>query len=148
MDSVIRVAVIYLFLLIVFRLSGKRTLAEADTFDLLTLLIISETTQQAMVDHDHSIINAVILITTLIGMTIVMAHLARRFEFFGKVVDDVPELIVENGKPLADRMKRSRLDEKDVLEAARELQGLERMDQIKYAVLERTGEISIIPYAK
>ena len=148
MDSVIRVAVIYVFLLVVFRLSGKRTLAEADTFDLLTLLIISETTQQAMVDHDHSITNAVILITTLTGMTVLMAALSRRFPSFGKLVDDVPEIIVENGKPLTERMKRSRLDEHDVLEAARELQGLERLDQIKYAVLEKSGEISIVPYAK
>ena len=148
MDSVIRVVVIYVFLLVVFRLSGKRTLAEADTFDLLTLLIISETTQQAMVDHDHSITNAVILITTLTGMTVLMAALSRRFPSFGKLVDDVPEIIVENGKPLTERMKRSRLDEHDVLEAARELQGLERLDQIKYAVLEKSGEISIVPYAK
>ena len=146
MDSVIRVVVIYVFLLIVFRLSGKRTLAEADTFDLLTLLIISETTQQAMVDHDHSITNAMILIVTLVGMTIGLSLLKQRLPWFGKVIDDVPLIIVKEGKPLKDRMNRSRVDEQDVLEAARELRGLARMDQIKYAILERTGDISIIPY--
>ena len=54
-------------------------------------------------------------------------------------------VIVEDGKPLKDRMERARVDESDVLVAARERQGLERLDQIRYAVLERTGEISIIP---
>jgi uncharacterized membrane protein YcaP (DUF421 family) len=57
----------------------------------------------------------------------------------------VPLVLVENGEVLSDRMRRARIDEEDVLQAARERQGLESMDQIKYAVLERTGEISIIP---
>jgi uncharacterized membrane protein YcaP (DUF421 family) len=146
MDSVIRVIVIYFFLLIVFRLAGKRTLAEADTFDLLTLLIISETTQQAMVDHDHSVTNAMLLITTLVGMSIGLSLLRQWLPSFGKVVDDVPLVIVRDGKPLKDRMRRSRVEEQDVLESARELRGLERLDQIKYAILERTGSISIIPF--
>lgn len=54
-------------------------------------------------------------------------------------------MIVEEGRPLKDRMAKARVDEDDILTAARQLQGLERMDQIKYAVLERSGGISIIP---
>jgi uncharacterized membrane protein YcaP (DUF421 family) len=99
-----------------------------------------------MVDHDHSIINAMVLITTLVGMTIALSLLKQWLPFFGKVVDDVPLVIVRDGKPLKDRMNRSRVDEQDILESARELRGLERMDQIKYAILERTGTISIVPY--
>jgi uncharacterized membrane protein YcaP (DUF421 family) len=57
----------------------------------------------------------------------------------------VPLVVVENGQPLRDRMNKARIDEDDVLTAARQLQGLERMEQIKYAVLERNGGISIIP---
>jgi uncharacterized membrane protein YcaP (DUF421 family) len=57
----------------------------------------------------------------------------------------VPLVIVENGKLLKDRMEKARVDEADILEKARELQGLERLDQIKYAVVERSGGISIIP---
>lgn len=147
MDSVIRVAVVYFFLLIVFRLAGKRSLAEADTFDLVTLLIISETTQQAMVDHDHSVTNAFILITTLVGLDIAISFIKQWSPKLERLIDNVPLVIVEHGKPLTERMSKSRVDEQDVLEAARELRGLERMDQIKYAVLERTGSISIIPYS-
>jgi uncharacterized membrane protein YcaP (DUF421 family) len=61
------------------------------------------------------------------------------------VIDGVPIIIVADGKPLKDRMAMERVDEEDILGAARERQGLERMDQIKYAVLERSGGISIIP---
>lgn len=59
----------------------------------------------------------------------------------------MPLVIVEDGKPLKDRMDKARVDEDDVLTAARELQGLARMEQIKYAVLKRSGGISIIPAA-
>lgn len=62
-----------------------------------------------------------------------------------RFIDGVPLVIVENGKPLKDLMNKARVDDEDVLVAAREHHGLERMDQIKYAVLERSGGISIIP---
>ena len=65
--------------------------------------------------------------------------------WLAKWVDDVPLIIVEHGRPLKERMDKERIDEDDVLNAARERFGLERLDQIKYAVLERSGGISIIP---
>ena len=68
MESIIRALVVYLFLFLVFRLSGKRTLSQATPFELVLLLIISETTQQAMVDGDHSVINCAILVLTLVVM--------------------------------------------------------------------------------
>jgi uncharacterized membrane protein YcaP (DUF421 family) len=63
------------------------------------------------------------------------------------MIEGVPLVIVEDGRMLDDRMRWARIDAEDVLQAARERQGLERLEQIKYAVLERTGEISIIPKA-
>ena len=69
----------------------------------------------------------------------------RRSPRIEKLLEDEPLIIVEDGRPLLERMKKVRVDEEDVLIAARILQGLERMDQIKYAVLERNGGISIIP---
>jgi uncharacterized membrane protein YcaP (DUF421 family) len=68
-----------------------------------------------------------------------------RYPSFERWIDGLPVIVVENGKALTDRMKRLRLDEDDVMEAARELQGLERLEQIKYAVVERSGRITIVP---
>ncbi len=62
-----------------------------------------------------------------------------------KLIDDVPLVLVEDGRPIKERLEKARVDEGDILSSARELQGLERMDQIKYAVLERSGGISVIP---
>jgi uncharacterized membrane protein YcaP (DUF421 family) len=145
MDSVIRGLIVYFLLLVVFRLSGTRTLAQTTSFDLVLLLIISETTQQAMVNGDHSLTNAFLLILTLVGASIVLSHLKPRFPALEQWLDGTPFLIVENGRLHRDRMRRARVDESDVMEAARSLQGLERLDQIKHAVLERNGSITIVP---
>jgi uncharacterized membrane protein YcaP (DUF421 family) len=145
MDAVMRAVAIYFFLLIVFRLAGQRTLANLTTFDFVLLLVIAEATQQGLLGEDFSVTNAFLVIVTLIGIDIGLSLLKNRFLALDKLLEGVPLVIVVDGKPLKDRMERARVDESDVLVAARERQGLERLDQIRYAVLERTGEISIIP---
>ena len=145
MESVLRATVIYVFLLVVFRIAGKRSLAQITTFDFILLLIIGEATQQALLGDDYSVVNACIVIATLILLEIVLSHVAARFPMFDRAVEGLPLVVVDNGKLLKDRLKRERLDESEILAAARELHGLERMDDIKYAVLERSGGITIIP---
>jgi uncharacterized membrane protein YcaP (DUF421 family) len=145
MDSVIRAAIVYIVLLVLFRLAGKRTLAEVTTFDFVLLLIISEATQQAMVDGDNSMTNSLLLVSTLVGLNILMSELKQRFKKIERVLDGMPLLIVEHGHPLHDRMAKERVDINDVLDAARETHGIETLEEIKYAVLERNGKISIVP---
>lgn len=145
MDSVIRATIVYIVLLVLFRLSGKRTLAQVTTFDFVLLLIISEATQQALVDGDNSMTNAFLLVSTLVGLNILFSEIKQRFKAAEHVLDGAPLLLVEHGNPLHDRMQKERVDVDDVLDAAREGHGLERLEQIKYAVLERNGKISIIP---
>lgn len=145
MDAVLRALAIYIVLLLLFRISGRRTLSELTTFDFILLLVIGEATQQAMVGDDFSLTNAAIVIGTLLVLDIGLSLLKVRVPFIGKITEGVPMVIVENGQPLQERMKKARIDESDILQSARQSQGLERMDQIKYAVLEVSGSISIIP---
>jgi uncharacterized membrane protein YcaP (DUF421 family) len=145
MDSVLRGGAIYITLLILFRFLGKRSLAQITTFDFVLLLIISEATQQAMLGEDNSFTNGVIIIVTLMLMDVLLSLIKQRFQTVDKIIEGVPTILVENGQVIEECMKRSRVDVEDILESARELQGLERMEQIKYAVLERSGKISIIP---
>jgi uncharacterized membrane protein YcaP (DUF421 family) len=145
MESIIRAAIVYGFLLIVFRLSGKRTLSEATAFDLVLLLIISETTQQAMVDSDHSMTNGALLILTLVTLDVLLSLAKQWFPKLDPVLDGMAVILIRDGNVLKDRLNRERVDQADILEAAREQLGLEDLDQIKLAVLERSGQISIIP---
>lgn len=148
MDSVIRPLVIYIILLVIFRISGKRTLSNMSSFDMVLLLIISETVQEALLDNDRSLTHAIILIITLIMTDVVISVIKQKFKRVEKILEGTPTIIVEHGKLLKDRMDRARIGEDEILEAARELQGLERIDQIKYAVLEKSGGITIIPKEK
>jgi uncharacterized membrane protein YcaP (DUF421 family) len=145
MDAVLRAFAVFFFLLLLFRVSGKRSVSEVTTFDFVLLLIIAETTQQALLGQDYSLTNAFVAIATLIALDIGLSLLKRRFPRLDFLLEDAPLVIVVDGRPIEDRMQRSRIDESDVLEAARRLQGLERMDQIKYAVLERHGGITVVP---
>jgi uncharacterized membrane protein YcaP (DUF421 family) len=145
MNPVIRGIIIYLFLLIVFRFMGKRSLASITTFDFVVLLIISEVIQNAFVGEDFSLTNGLLLIATLMGMDVILSLLKAKFKSFDRVAESVPLIIVEHGQLLNERMKKSGVEVDDIMQAARTLQGLERIDQIKYAVLEKDGHISIIP---
>lgn len=145
MESVIRALVIYFVLLVLLRITGKRALSQITTFDFVVLLIISEATQQGLIGDDFSITTALLLVTTLIAADTLLSKVKTWFPLVDRWLDSLPVIVAQDGKFLKDRMKQERVDTKDVLESARELQGLEAIEQIKYAVLERSGTISIIP---
>ena len=145
MDSVLRALAVYVFLLVVVRITGRRALAEMTGFDFILLLIISEAVQQGMLDGADSLTNAFLVVLTLVGADIGLSLLKERSRRLEKLLDGVPTVIVADGRPLAEVMQRARVDEADVLQAARQQQGLARLDQIQYAILERTGGITVIP---
>ena len=148
MNPVIRGIIIYIFLLLIFRIMGKRSLSETTTFDAVLLLIISEVTQQALVGEDFSLTTSAVLICTLMGTDLIFTLLKKWSPIFGKMTEGAPLLIVNDGKPLRKRMDKTKVDDDDILRAARLNFGLHKMDQIKYAVLEKDGTITIIPYNK
>ena len=145
MDAVLRALTIYLILLVIFRLSGKRGLSEVTTFDFILLLIISKATQNALLGNDYSVTNAFIVIVTLVTIDVVLSMVTSRSTKVEKLLSDVPTIVVDDGRVLDDRMAKLRMSVDDILEQARVAHGLERLDQIKYAVVERNGVVSIIP---
>lgn len=144
MDAVIRAVVIYTFVLIIIRAAGKRTLGQMTNFDFVLLMIISEATQQALMGaDDYSITHAVLVIGTLVGLDILVSLVKQRWPKVEKWVEGTPLVLIENGEPIQAHMDHARVDLMDLLAAAR-ANGLERLEQVKYAVLERNGSISII----
>ncbi|RRV03774.1 DUF421 domain-containing protein [Pseudomonas sp. v388] len=145
MDSVLRAAVMYLMLMILFKIAGRRSLADLNTFDFVLLLIIGEATQQALLGDDFSITNSVLIIATLIAIDVGFSQLKQRSKRVALLLDGGPTVIVENGQPLLRRMKKARITEADIMESARSNQGIASMSDIRYAIIERNGTISIIP---
>ena len=144
MDTILRAAFVYLFLLIIFRVAGKRALGQITTFDLVLTLIISEAVQQAMIDNDNSITNATLLVITLVALNIAFSLLKQRSPAIDRWVEGRPVVILERGKFLHEPMMKERVDEQTILESAREDHGLRGRDDIDYAVVEPDGHISII----
>lgn len=144
MDMVFRALAIYLFLVIVFKVAGRRALLQMTSFDLILLLIISEATQQALLGEDFSITGAMITITTLVVVDIIFGLLKKYFSTVENILDGTPVILVENGVPLADKLKKVDVSCDDILVSARQNHGITELKKIKYAILERNGHISII----
>jgi len=143
---VVRAVAIYFIMLLLMRVSGKRQLAQLTAFDVILLLIISEAVQQALLGNDDfSLTAGIVLVTTLIALDIAMSLVKQWFPPAELVLDGAPVVLLDHGKLMKDRMDAERVDEGDILEAARDKFGLERLDQIRYAILEKTGSISIVP---
>ena len=145
MDAILRALAVYFILMILFRIAGRRTFTELTPFDFVLLLIIGETTQQALLGEDFSVTNAFLLILTLLMIDVGMSLLRQRSATLNRLVEGVPTVLVENGRPIQALLAKARVREEEILEAARRLHGLERMEQIKFAVLEVSGGITIIP---
>jgi uncharacterized membrane protein YcaP (DUF421 family) len=139
---------VYGTLLVLFRLTGNRSLGQISTFDFVLLLIISEAIQNGMVGNNYSLTNAFVLVVTLVVIDVGLSLVKQRSPALDKWLEGTPIVVVDHGRPLRERMKRARVAEDDVLTAARVRHGLERLEQVKYAVVERSGEISIIPREK
>jgi len=148
MDSVIKAIVVFFVLWAIIRISGRRTLGEMTAFDFILFLIIGGSTQRAITGQDYSLTNALILVATFVVIEIALSLLELKSPTLRRVLNAAPTLLVENGRPMTGRMRHARVTEGNILESARRLHGLERMDQIKFAILEATGEITIVPAAR
>ena len=145
MDSVVKAVVVYLVLWLVIRSTGRRTLGQLTVFDLILFMIIGGSTGRALMGQDYSLTNAFLVIATFVVMDVAVSFVERDLPGVGRILKGVPTIVVENGHVLRGRLRRARITEEEVLESARRRHGLERIDDIKYAILEPSGEISIIP---
>ena len=145
MDSVIKATVVFFVLWAIIRVSGRRTLGEMTAFDFVLFMIIGGSTQRAITGQDYSLMNALLLVATFVTLDVALSILELNSPFFRRVLNAMPMILVENGYPMTERMQRARITPDNILASARRLHGLERIDQIKFAILEATGEITIVP---
>lgn len=145
MDMILRAGAMYLIVWALLRFSGRRTMSEMTTFDFVLLLICGEATQQALLAEDFSITNAAGVVLSLVFIDRVVTTFRARSQSFERIVEGLPIVIFSGGTLLKDRLDNERINEDDILHEARRSQGIMSLDEIKYAVLEPSGGISIIP---
>lgn len=143
--SVARATLIYLAMLILFRVAGKRTLSDVTTFDFILLLIISESIQTGLTEPAPALVNSLMLVITLVSLNILLSVFKQRWPRVERIVEGFPVLIFSRGKPHRDVMSRERVGEEDIMHAARSAHGLRSLEEVEFAILETSGGISVIP---
>lgn len=134
----------YCFLVFIVRIVGRRPGKQITPFEFVLIFFLGGLTLTPMVGNDHSMINAACTIFT-IGIThFAIAWIKLKSPAFGRFVDGTPLVLLNKGQWEYKTMKKMRIQDDDVMAMARD-QGLSRLEQIDYAVLERNGEISVIP---
>ena len=145
MEMILRAVAIYLILLVVFKIAGRRALLQMTSFDLILLLIISEATQQALLGNDFSVTGAMLTIVTLVVIDMLFGVLKKYIHGAKSVLDGSPVILVSHGELQNDKLKKVDVSCDDILVSARQNHGITELKEIKYAILERNGHISIIP---
>jgi uncharacterized membrane protein YcaP (DUF421 family) len=143
-EVMVRTAVIYFGLLLAMRVAGKREVGQMKPFDLVTLLIISNAVQNAMVGPDTSLVGGLTAAFVILLLNRFVSVLRRHYALAGRIFEGSPTLIVYDGHFVSAHMRYEHLEEADVMQAMRE-HGVESLCDVKSAVLEVDGSISIIP---
>ena len=144
METVIRVGLIYLVILVGMRLLGKRELSQLTPLELVTLMLIPEIVSQSMIGEDFSITNGVIGITTLFSLVFVTSLLKQKSTRVERILEGAPALLVERGRFLEEGLNKERITPDEVFGEMHK-SGLEYLEQVKWAILETDGKISIVP---
>jgi uncharacterized membrane protein YcaP (DUF421 family) len=143
-DIVLRSIVIFVFIWVLMRLLGRRELSKLEPFDLIVLVVIGDLVQQGVTQQDLSVTGAVLAVGTIGLLTLVFSWASWRFPRVRPALDGSPVVLVEDGKPLADNMRRERITIEEIAAQAR-LSRIDSLDKIRWAVLETGGAISFIP---
>lgn len=144
LELVVRSVVVYAIFLVALRVSGKRELGQFTLFDFAAVLLAANALQPAMTGPDASLPGAVVILVSLFALNRLVAMARRRFMTVRRLLDVPPTILAKNGEWLPDALASEDLDDED-LEAALREHGLDRVSDVKLAVLEHDGSISVVP---
>jgi uncharacterized membrane protein YcaP (DUF421 family) len=139
-EKILRPVLVYVFLIIGLRLAGKRELAQLNPFDLVVLLTLSNTVQNAIIGEDNSVTGGLIGATTLLLVNYVLVRFVSRHESLERFVEGDPDVLIEQGRLKHDCLKKEAITVAELLGAAHK-QGFSGLDEIDRAVLEPSGSI-------
>lgn len=143
LDKIIRAAAVYVFLLVAFRLTGKRQLGQMSSFDLVVLLIISNIVQNAMIGPDNSITGGFIGAATIFVLNYGVARLVVAEKRVERLIEGAPTVLIHNGKVIEPNLRHELLT-RDELMAALRRQGILAVEDVRVALLEETGAITAV----
>jgi len=144
-EKIFRSAAIYFFLLIAFRLTGKRQVGQLTPFDLVLLLLISNVVQNAVIGNDNSLTGGIIGAITILALNRVVVEITYRSKRLRRILETSPTILIHNGKVLHTNLSRERITMDELLAALRR-NGVTDPLHVRMAILEDNGGISVIPH--
>jgi uncharacterized membrane protein YcaP (DUF421 family) len=146
-EKVLRAGVVYIFLLIAFRLTGKRQVGQMTTFDLVVVLVISNVLQNAMIGADNSVAGGILGAAVILIVNFIIAEIAVRSRRAERILEPEPTVLIVNGKIIEKNLRKELISIADLHSALRK-DGIISSEDVKLAVLEPNGAISIVKKAE
>jgi uncharacterized membrane protein YcaP (DUF421 family) len=141
---VARSLLVFLSVFLGLRIAGKRELGQMTVFDLVVILLISNAVQNAMVGPDLSVQGGIAAAVTLLALDRAVARLRLHGGVWGRLIEGTPSVLVEDGQLIEPHLRKEKLDRGELEMVIRE-HGVESLEDVKLAVLETDGAISIVP---
>lgn len=143
MDIVLRALFAFVFITFLLRIVGRRELSGMTPTDLILLIVLGDLIQNGVTQSDYSMTGVVLAASTIALCAVATSFVVYRSKRASDIIEGTPLIIVQDGKPIEQNMRSERLNLDDVMDEAR-AQQIERVEEIKWAVLETTGKISFI----
>jgi uncharacterized membrane protein YcaP (DUF421 family) len=147
MDIAIRSAVIFFFIYLLMRIIGRRELSSLEPFDLILLVVLGDSVQQAVTQDDYSVTGAFIVVSTIALLQVFVSYVNFKVPRLRSVIDGEPIVVIQDGKVIEGNARRERLTLEDIAEAAR-MQQIASLEDVQWAVLETSGELSFVEKQK
>jgi uncharacterized membrane protein YcaP (DUF421 family) len=144
MDIAIRGVVLYVFLILVMRVTGRRELSALGPVDLVLLIVLGDAIQQGLTQDDYSVTGAIIAVSTIATMQVISSYLAYRSKRARRVLEGNPIVIIQDGAFVTKNLARERMTMDEVCESMR-LSQIGSVEDVAWGILESNGEISFVP---
>lgn len=139
----LRALIVYIFLLGTLRLTGRRQIGQLSPFDFVLLFILSNAVQNSMNGGDNSVTSGLVLVVTLIAAHWILSYLSFKYKGFAQFIDGKPEVLIHNGILQKSTLKKERITH-DELESILRRNGCNKIEDVKIAIVEGNGAISVI----
>jgi uncharacterized membrane protein YcaP (DUF421 family) len=141
-EFIARAALVYIFLIVILRISGKRQVGQLAPFDLVLLLVLSNAVQNSMNGGDNSVTGGIITATTLVAMNWLVSYATYKSKFLEGIIEGRPQVLIRDGHLERTAMQRAHLTQHE-LESAMRRSGCASITDVQFAVLETNGQISV-----
>ena len=144
MDLVIRAVVIFFFIFLITRVAGRRELSSLQPFDLILLVVLGDLVQQGITQSDESVTGTLTVISTIALLSVAVSWVSFRVKRVRLITEGEPIVLVQDGRPIEQNLRRERITIEDVEEQLSHSQ-LSSVSELRWAILENDGKISCIP---